>query len=122
MPIAPGVPPERPVIPQGLSLADPGLSGMTSLRPVFDAAEVRRQLQRAKAHRLRQTLLPTCLVLGITLPLLAAAWFTLDRFSVIRDNSLGIALPVSLGAAGLFFLSATALLATATSRGRAGVN
>jgi hypothetical protein len=122
MPNALGTPPERPVIPQGLSLADPGLSGIPALKPVYDAAAVRRELQQAKAQRLRQTLLPSCLVLGVTLPLLAASWFALDRFSVIRDNSLGLALPISLGVAGLFFLAATAMLAAASSRGRAGLN
>jgi hypothetical protein len=99
-----------------LSLADPGLSGIPALRPVFDAAEVRREQHRVKMHRLRQTLLPSCLVLGITLPLFAAGWFTLDRFSVVRDNALGIALPVTMAMAGLLFLAATALLAGANSR------
>ena len=115
-PTSAGSPAERTVIPQGLSLADPGLSGIPALRPVFDAAEVRRELHRAKVHRLRQTLLPSCLVLGTTLPLLAAGWFTLDRFSVVRDNALGVALPVMLAIAGLFFLVATALLAGASAR------
>lgn len=115
-PAAPGAPAERPVIPQGLSLADPGLSGIPALRPAFDPAELRRERKRAQAQRLRLTLLPSCLVLGVTLPMFAAAWFALDPFSVVRDNAMGIALPIVLAAAGVLFLAATVLLAAASRR------
>lgn len=101
---------ERPAIPQGMSLADPGLSGINALRAPIEAAKVQGELRRAKASRLRQTLLPSCLVLGITLPLLAAGWFTLDRFSVVRDNPLGWVIPAALAVTGLLFIGATALL------------
>lgn len=111
---------ERPAIPQGLSLADPGLSGIPSLsRPpaplqsaLGEAAAARR---KARTAAMRQTVLPSCLVLGITLPLLAIGWFMLDRFSVLRDNPLGLALPITLLSVGALFL-ATSLLLIAQSR------
>lgn len=74
------------------------------------SADALAEHRRLRALALRQTLLPSCLVLGVTLPLLAAGWFMLDRFSVIRDNPLGISLPIALALVGLLFLGATALL------------
>jgi hypothetical protein len=109
---------QEPVIPQGLSLAEAGLSGFPSFqRPASPAlGETIAAQRRQRAEVLRQTLLPSTFVLGITLPLLAAGWFALDRFSVIRDNALGIALPILLAVVGAAFLGVTALLWTQSRR------
>ena len=106
------------VIPQGLSLAEAGLSGIPQLqRPVSSQAEFVQKQRAARSASLRQTLLPSCLVLGLTLPLLAGGWFTLDRFSVLRDNALGLALPITLATLGIAFLAASLLLAAQSRRG-----
>ena len=98
-------------MPQEFSLADADLSGVPALEPTPPTAAKPIAVGGPRLSSAAcRTLLPSCLVLASTLPLLAMGWFTLDRFSVLRDNGLGLFLPIALGVIGLAFLVATVLL------------
>jgi hypothetical protein len=87
------------------------LAGSVPSEQVFAAVQ-RRVLDdhRRRARDFRQTCLPPCLTLGLTLPALAGGWFLLDPLSVLRLNAVGLGIPIGLGLLGALFLGVTVLL------------
>src|SRR5687767_14122055 len=70
------------------SSAAPSALPMSSFRATAPAVSASASARQAASNR--STLVPPCLVLGVTLPLLGIGWFFLDRHRVLRDNPLGI--------------------------------
>lgn len=102
------------------STQSPSGSSMSALRasmPTFSESAAARQ---AAANR--ATLAPPCLTLGITLPLLGIAWFTLERHRVLRDNPIGVGLPILLFVGGAIFLGLFAAMILSDGRRRRAAN
>lgn len=97
----------------------PSASKLTTLRSTLPQISEAASLRQADSNR--ALLLPPCVVLGVTLPLLGLGWFTLERHRVLRDNSLGLALPILLFVSGAIFLGlVAAMLLASPRRGRPG--
>lgn len=67
-------------------------------------------LRLQRQYDFRQTVLPTALVLTISMLLMAGGWFLLDPSSALRDNALGTTIPLTLLLLGIGFGIICALL------------
>lgn len=96
------------------SIAPSGLSTSTYLPSARRDPEKERQLRRKRQLGFRQTVIPSLITLGVSMLAIAAGWFLLDPGSALRDNSLGMMIPLGLLVLGVCF-SAFALLLVAQS-------
>jgi hypothetical protein len=71
------------------------------------AAAIRAKML-AQQIDIYRTMIPTCLVLGVSLPVLAGLWFAIDPTAVVRK--LPVWIPVAAGATGLGTLAIGGLL------------
>jgi hypothetical protein len=66
------------------------------------AADRKRLAAAVKQREFRNTIIPICLTLGVTLPLLGGGFFLLDPYRVIRSAPVGV--PITMIVAGVVFL------------------
>lgn len=81
-----------------------------------------RLLAQQRQLRFRETILPSLIVLCVSLVLMGAGWFLLDPFSALRDNALGKTIPMSLFALGGCFGILGAIVSMQASRLRAAID
>ncbi len=93
----------RPAALKGKSRAAPVASQPRS----SNAADLRARF-RARQIETYRVMIPTCLVSGITLPILAGMWFLLDQDAVARKLPLWV--PLGVGVFGLVALALGILL------------
>jgi hypothetical protein len=97
------------------SVLPSGLSTSTYLPHARRDPETLRRLQVRRRYDLRQTVLPTVLVLSISMVAMAGGWFLLDPSSALRDNAMGASIPLTLLILGIGFALIAALLMVQTA-------
>lgn len=93
-----------------------GLSTSTYLPSARRDPELERRHRLQRQLAFRQTVIPSALVLCISMFAMAGGWFLLDPTSALRDNPLGTTIPVALALFAAMFGAVSFLLITQATR------